>query len=742
VFLTEILNNIFELFYDITSSYGLSIILLSLAVTIIMVPLFWIAEKLQNIERARKVRMQPALDGLKDITNKQEKYYYTRRIYRQYKYSPFYSLTGLLGLLIQIPFFIAAYWFLLEYAPLEGVSYGPIKDLFQPDGLFFFGGMTINLLPFVMTIVNLFVGYLYAKNRSKSEQIQLIVIAFIFLVLLYNMSAALVLYWTMNNVFAIGKNWFIKKIPDKLLSNNVELKVFNLFKVIYAFTKKSDYIIYVVFMGLFPLFSFYYSNIGELYFSSIWLILLLTILSHTLLSLIAKFIFKDNSKVILFGFLTVIIVFSFGHVFDYFSDQFMNTRRRYFYLVYLAVGVYGSIIIFKTKLLLQPYSKTLKLLSVFMLVAILSQIMIYNLINRNNTGYVNADMETSKVKINDTITASDQYPDIYYIVLDGYANSKILSDYHDFDNSSFENNLKNKGFYIAVNSRANYVITYLSSASTLNMEHLNYLKKERAQSRNYSKLVYQMIRKNKVIAYLKNKGYKTAFFRSGWGLSKPDQYDYIYGNPATFSYVALNYLATTLFEVITTRGSINYRDNILYTFDKLAEIDEIGNNSPKFVYAHIVSPHPPYVFDEDGGYDMENFVLDNEWSNDDKKHYLKQLQYLNNRTEELIDSLLKKPKETVIILQSDHGPAFMGYEKDWNNSSIEGIRERSLILNAILLNDSNVNNLYPEVSSVNTFRVVFNNVFNDSLEILHDSTYFSSYETPFNFFNVTDKLLK
>jgi len=227
MFLINFLEYLLEFFYDLTSSYGWSTILLSLSVTIIMLPLFWIAEMIQNKERARKAKMQPALDEIKNIKNKQEKYYYTREIYRKNKYSPFYSLSGLLGLLIQIPFFLAAYFLLLEYTPLQGVSFGPIKDLSQPDGLLSYGGLSINVLPIVMTIINLFAGYLFAKNMDKSEQIQLIIIAFIFLILLYNLPAVLVLYWTFNNVFAIGKNWLINrsirpiKIDNKIAQHNL-----------------------------------------------------------------------------------------------------------------------------------------------------------------------------------------------------------------------------------------------------------------------------------------------------------------------------------------------------------------------------------------------------------------------------------------------------------------------------------------------------------------------------------------
>ena len=186
--LERILEQILLLFYQLTSSYGASIMLLSLAVTIIMLPLYWFAEKLQLREHKRKIIMQPHLEEIKDLENKQEKYYYTKEVYRKNNYKPYYSLTGLIGLAVQLPFFIAAYWMLLDYNPLEGMSFGPIKDLFQPDGMLVLGDASINLLPILMTLINLLGVGLHYKYIKKNEAIQLVVIALVFLALLYKIS--------------------------------------------------------------------------------------------------------------------------------------------------------------------------------------------------------------------------------------------------------------------------------------------------------------------------------------------------------------------------------------------------------------------------------------------------------------------------------------------------------------------------------------------------------------------------
>jgi len=225
--LANLLEQILIYFHQLTSSYGLSIILLSLAVTIIMFPLYWFAEILQQKERNRKSAMQSGLDEINDLKNKQEKYYYTKELYRQHNYKSYYALTGLIGLAIQVPFFIAAYWMLLEYTPLKGIPFGPIKDLSLPDNIFAIGGMAVNTLPILMTMVNLFSISLQYKYMNKNEAIQLSVIAIVFLVLLYDLPAGMVLYWTMNNVFAIGKNWLFKIFfkPSYQYSSTEQTKV-------------------------------------------------------------------------------------------------------------------------------------------------------------------------------------------------------------------------------------------------------------------------------------------------------------------------------------------------------------------------------------------------------------------------------------------------------------------------------------------------------------------------------------
>lgn len=138
--------------------------------------------------------------------------------YRQNHYHPLMALRSSFSLLIQIPFFIAAYTFLSHLPDIQGKSFLSIKNLALPDSCITLGSISINILPIVMTLINCISGAIYSKGHPIKEKIQIYASALIFLILLYNSPSGLVIYWTMNNVFSLIKNIFYKlKNPKKVI---------------------------------------------------------------------------------------------------------------------------------------------------------------------------------------------------------------------------------------------------------------------------------------------------------------------------------------------------------------------------------------------------------------------------------------------------------------------------------------------------------------------------------------------
>ena len=193
-----IIKQIFLYAYSITDNYGLAIVLLSFSISLLLLPIFIFIEKAKKKDDKIKGKMKPLVDEIKSCYKGQERYYYLKTLNRQYNYSPVRALIPVLSLLIQIPFFIAAYQFLESYSPLIGETTLLINDLSKADAIF--GG--INALPFVMTFVNLITVYFYTINGDKKERNQMIIVAIVFLVMLYSLPSALLIYWTLNNVFS------------------------------------------------------------------------------------------------------------------------------------------------------------------------------------------------------------------------------------------------------------------------------------------------------------------------------------------------------------------------------------------------------------------------------------------------------------------------------------------------------------------------------------------------------------
>ncbi len=217
------LKLVFELIFvaatNIVSHPGYAIIFLSLAMNFLVLPLYRRADAMQEKARDTELRLKKGVDHIKKTFSGDERMMILQTYYRQNNYKPTDALNGSVSLLLEIPFFMAAYQFLSNLEILDGVAFGAITNLGAPDGLLTIGGHTFNLLPLVMTLINVISSAIYLKGFPLKTKIQLYGIAAFFLVFLYESPACLLFYWTLNNVFSLAKNIFYKlKNPKKALS--------------------------------------------------------------------------------------------------------------------------------------------------------------------------------------------------------------------------------------------------------------------------------------------------------------------------------------------------------------------------------------------------------------------------------------------------------------------------------------------------------------------------------------------
>lgn len=216
--LEQLIELTFAFCIRVFKNQGISVLFVSVAVTLCCLPLYIVAERWQEIQRNIEEKLRPGTTRIKKAFKGDEQYMILTAFYKQNHYHPLMALRSSFSLLIQVPFFMAAYHFLSNLESLRGTSFLFIKDMGAPDAMFTIGSFTVNTLPIAMTLINCISGTIYSKGHGAREKIQIYGMAALFLVILYPSPAGLVFYWTMNNLFSLVKNIFYKmKNPLKAL---------------------------------------------------------------------------------------------------------------------------------------------------------------------------------------------------------------------------------------------------------------------------------------------------------------------------------------------------------------------------------------------------------------------------------------------------------------------------------------------------------------------------------------------
>ena len=206
----------------VVPSWGLSIIVLSLAVGILMMPLTRIAERYQQEVNDIEARIAPEMQRIKQKYKGQKQSEKILALYKTEKVHPLYSLKGMLGIVLLIPVFIGAFNMLAENIHLLNTPFLWMSDLSRPDSLFVmpfrlpFFGAEFNLLPFLMTGLSVAASVLHQAPTQnpqlrKKQVTNMILMAVLFFALFYTFPAGMVLYWTTNNLISVTKSLWARR---------------------------------------------------------------------------------------------------------------------------------------------------------------------------------------------------------------------------------------------------------------------------------------------------------------------------------------------------------------------------------------------------------------------------------------------------------------------------------------------------------------------------------------------------
>ena len=311
-------------------------------------------------------------------------------------------------------------------------------------------------------------------------------------------------------------------------------------------------------------------------------------------------------------------------------------------------------------------------------------------------------------------------PNIYYLMTDGYGRADQLKRGLGYDNTAFLDFLQARGFYVADQSYANYPMTFMSLPSALAMDYLVTEKTARHTDRS---AFYATIQgRNPVVERLRSYGYAYAHMASGvWDGSRCSGVeDLCLANSEEVLVAFYRMTPVSRFrrgESVTTPRSVE------------GVLERLPSGRPVFLFAHIFSPHPPRTFEGDCALRTtrsESLVY---WKPSGKKDYVHDLGCTNRQFTALIERLLARDPQALVLLHSDHGPAF---GVDWSVGNDQWTRdafdERFAILMAVRLPSECKQLAYPALSPVNLFRVVFACVEGKPVEKLADESYITAYE--------------
>jgi len=478
--------------------------------------------------------------------------------------------------------------------------------------------------------------------------------------------------------------------------------------------KLGNFVIHPYFFAIVPLIYFISKNVEQIQID--WLALTLGFVSISftfIIFIVLNWILRNKRKAGIIVSMILVLLFSYDDIYWVLQGTVFDITHKSLLICWGGLLVIGICVILNIRKDLKAFTNYLNSVGAVMILIPLISI---------GVGYPSGNTNQVKDELIHHRVKTDQFPDIYYIILDGYAHIDTLKNIYGYDNSLFYDFLEENGFYIPDRSLSNYPTSLLSLASSLNMR---YLREIEIGGSKTERTTLKMIQNAKVMSILKAHGYKFLHFGSIYWMTNTNRMadiEYQCGMVNEFLWM---YLQSTIYFVLEQQFHFiknDIRKTVLCAFSSMHKVFEIPG--PKVIFAHIVSPHRPYLFIREGKELFEvNMDIRGNVTNE-KEKYLYQLIFINQKIKDLVNQILSNSQSPpIIILQADHGPDSFGVD-GWRNPTLEVFKERMRIFNAYYLPGKGNDFLYETITPVNTFRVIFNAYFNGNFRLLDDNSYF------------------
>jgi hypothetical protein len=488
------------------------------------------------------------------------------------------------------------------------------------------------------------------------------------------------------------------------------------------------YPLHLFIFASYPILTLLVSNLSEVGPAAAPRALAVSLIAATILVLIFQLVLRDLKRAALISTIILILFYSYGHVYILLKginiDGLYLFRHRTLLPIWVGLSFFATWQILRKSIDLSAVTYILNVVGGFLLIFSLFQLTYFFL-----RGRISLAEEDKNAKALDLNVGSEP-PDIYYIILDGYGRSDVLMNEYAYDNSDFLNALRDLGFYVADCSQSNYAQTQLSLSSSLNFNYIDDLTDRFMSGTDDRAGLDVLIKHSAVRESLEKAGYKTVAFATGFLATEFTDADYFLapqrnlGNLNEFEYLLIETTIARLIQDTNNLGTQNlgserFRERTLFVLDKLDKLSYI--KEPKFVFVHLIVPHPPYVFGATGGpVAPENTGTTR--SENDVIRYRDQVMYISSRMLEIIPKIIaNSTRPPIIVIQGDHGPTIPS-----------GPQQRMRNLSVYYLPGVDAP-LYSTITPVNTFRVIFNTHFGQNLPLLDDMSLHSNYDDPFSY---------
>jgi hypothetical protein len=503
--------------------------------------------------------------------------------------------------------------------------------------------------------------------------------------------------------------------------------------------KFKDFPLHTFLLSVLPILSLFFVNIRQIDINVIFRPLIFSLLATIIVFFLFLIILKNWLKAGFLSSLLLVAFFSYGHVYDLLQNVsiggFILGRHRFLLPICFLIIAIGVFLILRRKTLKSPLNQILNFATILFLASSIFQVSLFYI--KDSIDQRAAFVATSSDSILHPTSTTKNLPDVYFIILDSYTRSDTLSTYYDFDNSSFVESLRNMGFFVADCSRSNYSETSSSLTGTLNLNYLPAINETESQGSS-APAQYSLVLHNLVRSQLEKIGYKTVAFQTNYAWTEmKDASTYFTLSGSELFLQALNpfekiLVDTTMLRLareigtatnLTSVSAINHpwADHIALVRFVLDELKVIPNiTGPKFVFAHILVPHVPFVFGPNGDLRTDPGFFGGKSAMPINAKYLQdgytgQVQFINSQMLPILQSILNKSKNPpIIIMMGDHG---------FSHES------RNEILSTYYFPDHNYSSLYSTISPVNSFRVVFNQYFGTNFDLLPDKSFLSGQQT-------------